>query len=141
MMQYHLDSRLIEEMIHEHHLLVLDTKNNAEMKEHYCVLCCQNPQLAFAKTMAISILRDHFTKNSWLQGLKKNPTNQVSFQIQLHKTCIYSNVSIFLYSNIIQTCDIDIISDQDFKPPTHVNPLAKKSINVIAKRKFINMLC
>jgi hypothetical protein len=93
MMQYHFDLRLIEEMIHERHLLVLNTKNNAEMREHYCVLCCWSPQLTFAKTMAISILRDHFTKSSWLQRLKKSLTNQVSFQIQPHK-----HVSIQMFS-------------------------------------------
>jgi hypothetical protein len=32
MMQYHLDSRGPEEMIPEHHLLVLNTENSAEMR-------------------------------------------------------------------------------------------------------------
>jgi hypothetical protein len=32
MMQYHLDSRGPEEMIPEHHLMVLNTENSAEMR-------------------------------------------------------------------------------------------------------------
>jgi len=144
MMQYHLDSRLIEEMTHEHHRSVLNTKK------------CWNEGTLLCLVLLKSII--YLCKNNGHGGInsqkahdykayKKNLANQVSMQIQLHKTCVYSNVSIFLYLNIIHTCILILflnsikLSDQNFKPLMYVNPLVKKSINVIAKRKSIIMLC
>lgn len=40
-----------------------------------------------------------------------------------------------------QYCLLTVSIDQDSVPLTHVIPPARKSINVVAERKSINMLC
>jgi hypothetical protein len=153
MMQYPLDSRLIEEVTHEHHLLVLNTKKNAEMREHYCVLCCQIPQFTFTKTMA---MEGSIHKKLMITRLKKNPCQSSLIpNTTTQNICLFKcfHISIFKYNTNMWHWYYFLIvsSDQDFKPLMHVNPLVKRSTNckkkihkhvvlIFTKPKTINCL-